>query len=254
MPVATVDAVVKRIAVFADQTGTLTGGTLKFYSTYSEGALSNEITSTTIITGDATVYILATPDGMHLLYNISDANFTVERVGNTDIAESPRRSNTSNDPGIGETIDVTAVNASKGIFSFIMPVIGDVSVSATLPDQIPVTITAGSASKTYDGSPLTAPGFTVDGLGEGDTHKFTVVMTAASTITNVGNKPNVIATVDGINVSTSQATPVGSYLVTIVNGTLTVSQAQGGIAECTGAEQRLRRQHHGHQAHRHRRQ
>ena len=212
-------------------THTVDGGSLKFYSTYDNGALSNEITSTTDVAGDATVYIQATPDGMHSLYNISTTNFTVERVGTTSIAESPRRrSSTPTGPGMGETIDVTAVNAAKGIFSFTMPVTGDVKVSATLPNQIPITITAASASKAYDGSPLTTADFTVEGLGEGDTHKFTVAMTAASTITDVGNKPNVIATVDGINVSTSQATPVGNYLVTIVSGTLTVNKAPGSIA------------------------
>ena len=87
-----------------------------------------------------------------------------------------------------------------------------------------VTITANDASKTYDGSALTQPGFTASALEEGDTHTFTVVMTAASTITDAGTKPNVIATVDGVAVTTGTETVVGNYLVTTANGTLTISR------------------------------
>ncbi len=86
-----------------------------------------------------------------------------------------------------------------------------------------VTITAKDASKTYDGSALTEGGFTATDLEEGDGHTFTVVMTAESTITNVGTQPNVIATVDGVEVTTGEATEVGNYLVTTADGTLTIN-------------------------------
>ena len=85
-----------------------------------------------------------------------------------------------------------------------------------------VTITANDASKEYDTTPLTESGFTVSALETGDTHEFTVVMTTGSTITNVGTTPNVIATVDGVAVTTGVETAVGNYLVTTVNGTLTI--------------------------------
>ena len=45
------------------------------------------------------------------------------------------------------------------------------------------TITAKDATKEYDGTALTQPEFEVDGLAEGDSHEFTVVMTDDSTIT-----------------------------------------------------------------------
>jgi len=86
-----------------------------------------------------------------------------------------------------------------------------------------VTITANSASKYYNGTPLTESGFTSGELETGDTHTFTVVMTPGSTITNVGTQPNVISTVDGTAVTTGPETTVGNYLVTTVNGTLTVN-------------------------------
>ncbi|MBQ6670107.1 MAG: InlB B-repeat-containing protein, partial [Firmicutes bacterium] len=89
-----------------------------------------------------------------------------------------------------------------------------------------VTITAKNASKTYDGNPLTQPEFTVSGLAEGDTHTFTVEMTAQSTITNAGTQSNVIAKVDGVTVSTEEATVVGNYLVTVASGALTINKVK----------------------------
>ena len=86
-----------------------------------------------------------------------------------------------------------------------------------------VTITANSNSKTYNGSPLTDGGFTASALETGDTHTFTVAMTSGSTITNVGTQANVIATVDGVNVTPGVETPVGNYCVTTANGELEVT-------------------------------
>ena len=87
-----------------------------------------------------------------------------------------------------------------------------------------ITITAKDASKTYDGSALTEGDFTITGLDSGDSHTFTVTMTAASTITNAGTRPNVIATVDGVAVTTGLATVVEDYWVTVEDGTLEVTQ------------------------------
>ena len=86
-----------------------------------------------------------------------------------------------------------------------------------------VTITANNASRPYDGTALTEAGFTTTDLETSDTHTFTVAMTAGSSITNVGTHPNVIATVDGVAVTTGVGTSVGNYLVTTANGTLTIS-------------------------------
>ncbi len=86
-----------------------------------------------------------------------------------------------------------------------------------------VTITANDASKAYNGIALTESGFTNTALETDDTHTFTVVMTEGSTITNIGTKPNVIATVDGTAVTTGTETAIGNYLVTTANGTLTVN-------------------------------
>lgn len=86
-----------------------------------------------------------------------------------------------------------------------------------------VTITAKDASKEYDGSALTESGITVEGLADTDTHTFKVEMTSDSAITNPGTKSNVIGTVDGVAVEPGKETAVGNYLVTVKNGTLTIT-------------------------------
>ena len=86
-----------------------------------------------------------------------------------------------------------------------------------------MTITAKDATKTYDGTALTEGGFTATALETGDSHTFTVTMTEGSTITNIGTQANVIATVDGVAVTGTAAMAVGNYLVTIVDGTLTIN-------------------------------
>ena len=95
------------------------------------------------------------------------------------------------------------------------------------------TITAHNASKTYDGTALTENGFTASELETGDTHTFTVTITEGSTITNAGTEPNVIATVDGSAVTTGTETAIGNYLVTTVNGTLTISPKTIGDGDTT---------------------
>ncbi len=91
-------------------------------------------------------------------------------------------------------------------------------------DPMKVTITAGNASRKYNGTPLTQPEFTATALATGDSHVFTVLMTGESTLTNFGKTANVIATVDGVNVETEVETKVGSYLVTTVDGELEIQK------------------------------
>ena len=90
-------------------------------------------------------------------------------------------------------------------------------------EPIRITITASDAEKNYDGTPLTQGAFTVSGLPDGDTHEFTVEMTPDSTITNAGTRYNIIRTVD--NTQIVDETKAGNYLVTAVDGTLTVNPA-----------------------------
>ena len=92
---------------------------------------------------------------------------------------------------------------------------------------VPLTITAKSADKTYDGQPLTQPDFTMKGLVNGDTKgDFSLSMTAASTITNAGNTPNVI---DESTVKYKNGDIPSYYKVSYENGTLTVNKASATV-------------------------
>ncbi len=78
-----------------------------------------------------------------------------------------------------------------------------------------VILTASSAEKVYDGTPLTATEVTVEGDGfvEGEVSN----LTATGTITNVGSVTNGISYTYGDNYKT------GNYNLTKINGTLTVT-------------------------------
>ena len=135
---------------------------------------------------------------------VKDTDYTVDAAASTASATNADT----------YTIKINGINNYAG---------ENVELSWTINKKA-VTITAGSASKTYDGSALTNSGFTASDLETGDTHTFTVAMSESSTITNAGTQDNVIATVDGVAVTAGTATAVGNYSVTAANGTLTVNR------------------------------
>ncbi len=114
----------------------------------------------------------------------------------------------------------------------ITPVAGTLTIN---PKE--VTITARDASKPYDGTPLTQPLFTASALEAGDEHVFTVVMTDDSTITDFGTQPNVIATVDGVAVTTGEQKAIGNYLVTTANGTLEITKDTAALVITSATNQ-----------------
>ena len=97
---------------------------------------------------------------------------------------------------------------------------------------VPLTITAKSADKVYDSTPLTQPDFTIEGLINGDTKEdFFVPMTKESTITDAGEQPNVI---DELHIVYTGKTSTGGtipsyYNVKCENGTLTVNKAPATV-------------------------
>ena len=88
-----------------------------------------------------------------------------------------------------------------------------------------VTLTAMDSTKVYDGIASTQPGFTATALEATDPHTFTVQMADTCTITNVGTKANVIAKVDGVDITPGTTNTVGNYCVDVVNGLLTITPA-----------------------------
>ncbi len=81
----------------------------------------------------------------------------------------------------------------------------------------PLTITAESAEKVYDGEPLVKDGYTADGLVNGD--EITEV-TVSGTITNAGEVPNVPS---NAKISRNDADKTKNYEITYANGTLKVT-------------------------------
>ncbi len=86
-----------------------------------------------------------------------------------------------------------------------------------------LTITADSASKVYDGTPLTKNTFTSSGLLSGHTISS---CTVTGTITNVGTVNNVPSNATVMSGSTNVTS---NYQISYKNGTLTVTKANGYI-------------------------
>ena len=83
---------------------------------------------------------------------------------------------------------------------------------------VSLTVTAASDSKVYDGTPLTAPTATAAPL-QGSDRLGSVTVTG--TITDVGTVPNVPS--DAMIVNADGADVSGNYIITYVNGTLTIN-------------------------------
>ena len=149
------------------------------------------------------------------LFNGDVVTITPTAAGVTQVSDTASNNN---------TFDYTVTkdgSDSSGNYKEIIKTEGTLTINPAA-----VTITAEDASKIYDRKPLTEDGFRVEGLAEGDDHEFKVVMTEDSTITDVGTQPNVIETVDDVDVKAGQATIVGNYAVSIVDGTLTVTKIE----------------------------
>ena len=166
------------------------------------------------------------------IYNgkaLTESDFTASALESGDthefavvMTEASTITNVGTQPNVIATVDGVAVTTGTetAVGNYLVT-----TANGTLTvNPKAVTITAKDANKPYDGDPLIQPEFTATDLEAGDDHQFTVVMTEASTITDVGTKPNVIATVDGVSVTTGTATAVGNYTVTTADGTLTITQ------------------------------
>ena len=93
------------------------------------------------------------------------------------------------------------------------------TVSGTLTVTArPLTITAGSASKQYDGTPLTRNSYTSEGLAAGDAIQ---TVTVTGTITYTGSVPNVPS--DAVIHNGAGEDVTGDYEITYNNGTLTIT-------------------------------
>ena len=235
----------------ADAITAVTGGTITFPS---EGSVANKIDSYEFTTGKAGNYSVTKVDGVLTMKKASNA-ITITAASDEWTYDGKAHSNASVTVTSGTLFDgdtlvaeadggpvTTVADSSLGnnpVAAGYKIMHGDEDVTANYvitcksgtlsvkPKK--VTITAKDASKEYDGSELTEGGFTVSALENGDVHEFTVEMTADSTVTGVGTKKNVIATVDGVAVMTGVETMVGNYFVTTADGELEVTASTKGL-------------------------
>ena len=176
---------------------------------------------------------------LKLYFKLNTASYTIHHYLNgttVKVAEDETGTKT-----IGETL---TANKSDALY----PAYAAATVAGYAPSQkieivadesknvitvyytVPLTITANNNEKTYDGQPLTQPDFTVEGLVNGDTKdKFSLSMTAASTITNAGNTPNVIDE-STVKYKNGDIPSIPSYYnVSYKPGTLTVNKASATV-------------------------
>ena len=149
----------------------------------------------------------------HYLHN-TEVKVADDQVGTAKIDDTITASASSKLYSEYAAAEVSSYDPAKSIT---IKVAADDNV-ITVYYKVALRITADSDSKTYDAKPLTDSGFTAEGLVNGDTkEKLNIVMTAESTITNVGSIANVI--------DEGKATIPGYYVPEYVNGTLTITKA-----------------------------
>ena len=171
---------------------------------------------------------------LKLYFKLNTASYTIHHYLNgTTVKVADDQTGTKT---IGETLTANRSNALYAAYAAAV-------VASYVPSQtitinatgnvitvyytVPLTITAGNADKTYDGKPLTQPDFKMEGLVNGDTKgDFSLSMTAASTITNAGDTPNVI---DTDTVKYNGGAIPSYYNVSYENGTLTVNKASATV-------------------------
>ncbi|MCR5625435.1 MAG: hypothetical protein K6G11_09430, partial [Lachnospiraceae bacterium] len=94
----------------------------------------------------------------------------------------------------------------------------------TIGSGTPITITAGSDSKTYDGTALTSNGYEITSGSLSTGHKIkSVTFSDDSTITYAGSKDNVITSVTIVDTLDSNKDVTDNYTISTINGTLTVN-------------------------------
>ena len=191
---------------------------------YDESAANVE---SGIVKGDGSLVL-------KLYFKLNTASYTIHHYLNgTTVKVADDQTGTKT---IGETL---TANKSDALYS----AYAAATVAGYAPEQtitinttgnvitvyytVTLTITAENADKLYDGKPLTQPDFKMEGLVNGDTKgDFSLSMTAASTITNAGNTPNVI---DTDTVKYKGGAIPSYYNVSYANGTLTVNKASATV-------------------------
>ena len=197
------------------------------------GSVDNEITSVTILdasNNDVTNNYAITPVKGTLAITPEDAaTFTITvgaydnvydgtaktptvtvKVGTKTVPESEYIVSHSNNVDAGTTATVTVTGKADGNYA------GSESSQYFTINKRPLTITAGSGSKVYDGTKLEVTNVTSEGLVSGHT----LTATTQGSQTNVGSSANTIAT---YSIKAGNTDVTSNYAMTPVAGTLTVT-------------------------------
>ena len=212
--------------------------TVEFYYQNTDGSYPQKANESVVRndgTTDTTVSVKDSDklpqDGGKYVFDESNANNVLS--GTVKVAEDETGTKT-----IGETLTANKSGALYAAYAAAVvagyapsqeiEIVADETKNViTVYYAVPLTITANNNEKTYDGQPLTQPDFTMEGLVNGDTKEnFSLSMTAASTITNAGNTPNVI---DKNTVKYKGGAIPSYYNVSYNPGTLTVNKASATV-------------------------
>lgn len=177
------------------------------------GTLTVTAASATVTTGSAQKAYDGTP--------LTNSEASISGLVNGETASVTATGSITNVGSTANTYSIRWGSADSGNYS-VYEDLGTLRVTA--PESGPLTITAASAEKTYDGTPLTDSSFTADGLPAG----FSVTATVSGSRTDAGSSDNTVTSFKIYNADGRDVT--GQFKeVTTVKGTLTVNPAPATV-------------------------
>ena len=177
------------------------------------GTLTVTAASATVTTGSAQKAYDGTP--------LTNSEASISGLVNGETASVTATGSITNVGSTANTYSIRWGSADSGNYS-VYEDLGTLRVTAPVAT---VTLTAASAEKTYDGTPLTDSTFTVEGLPAG----YTATATVSGSQTDAGSSDN---TVTSFKIYNASGTDVTGQLkeATTVKGTLTVYPAPAEVS------------------------
>ena len=177
------------------------------------GTLTVTAASATVTTGSAQKAYDGTP--------LTNSEASISGLVNGETASVTATGSITNVGSTANTYSIRWGSADSGNYS-VSEDLGTLRVTAPVAT---VTLTAASAEKTYDGTPLTDSTFTVEGLPAG----YTATATVSGSQTDAGSSDNTVTSFKIYNASGTDVT--GQFKeVTTVKGTLTVYPAPAEVS------------------------
>ena len=184
--------------------------------------------------GTATVFVEFSdhPGSNSATFNITEADISTADIEVTDLEYGDKPDptvvweSTAVTKTLEEEVDYTVTCSNANVGKATVTIEGTGNFEGTKESEEfniterPLTITADSGTKVYDGNPLTKNTYSSEGLAEGDTISS---VTVTGTITDAGTSDNVPSAVKIVNGEGKDVT--ANYDITYVKGTLEVTKA-----------------------------